>query len=73
MFVLNQSTYIQKTDIFCGVAKSKFGATVSETNRTEEWSNRGKTIFHYKVNTPALSFLPLITLTSHIFNTPDFP
>jgi hypothetical protein len=25
------------------------------------------------VTTPALTFLSLITLTSHIFNTPDFP
>jgi hypothetical protein len=32
-----------------------------------------KQYFITKVNTPALSFLPLITLTSHIFNTLDFP
>jgi hypothetical protein len=38
-----------KTDIFCGKAKPKFGATVSEIirNRIEKWSNRGNIIFHY--------------------------
>jgi len=75
MFVLIQLTYIKRQTYSVVQLNQNLELQYLRPYGTElrNAATEETQYFIRMLNTPALSFLLLITLTSHIFNTLDFP
>jgi hypothetical protein len=75
MFVLIQLTYIKRQTYSVVQLNQNLELQYLRPCGTElrNAATEKTQYFIRMLNTPALSFLLLITLTSHIFNTLDFP
>jgi hypothetical protein len=75
MFVLIQLTYIQRQTYSVVKLNQNLELEYLRPKGTELSSETTEEIQYFitMVNTPALTFPSLITLTFHIFNTLDFP